>query len=104
MDSKYTKYPTTKGSAAFEVIVSEPNLSTIKVAPYLCRFELCLYEIYDSCTLFTEIRLVSGVLNQVALHSDYVNQSENVAADNDKSNYNNIKSLACSDNMCLSGW
>ena len=35
LDSKYTKYQTTKGSAAFQVIDFEPNSSSIKIVPHL---------------------------------------------------------------------
>ena len=47
------------------------------------------------CNLFTKVKLESGDLNQIALHSDYVNQSENVTADDN----NDIKSLTCSSNI-----
>ena len=51
------------------------------------------------CNLFTKVKLESGALNQIALHSDYVNQSENVTAD-DNNDDNDIKSLACSSSIC----
>ena len=56
-------------------------------------------KVFCRCPL-TEIKSESGVLNQVALRSDYVNQSENVATDDNKNDDNDIKPLACSNNIC----
>ena len=57
--------------------------------------EFCGTKVFCRSPL-TEIKLEWGVLNQVVFFSEYVKQSENVAADDDKNDDNHIKSLACS--------
>ena len=40
-------------------------------------------------------------MNQVGFFSEYVNQSENVAVDDDQNDDNHIRSLACSNNISV---
>ena len=94
LKKKYILCPTIKGSSSFQVIIFEPRINDIRVAPHLCSCHQCINIKYGSCFLFNTHDLVYGVLNQPSLRWNYI------SADPEESEAPIDKSFICENTVC----